>query len=275
MARKQSKKRHLLRFAKTSNSMSGLASSPGRSEAQAGNCSSIPETSGIISPGRLARMRRFFHRSNQGPSTTITPETTDIQAGGGVQEQQQHSQAAPDQDAAATSTGEAQEQQKQPHAVSTKDAGKSVAKPEPTPASAGKDIGVVDPISCVAKGAVDVVSTVNTTFSETQTLSDTYLKPFKVFNQVVSTLGIVHPYAQAALGILTCASKLFLNQANLDKAVSGLLGTMRSVYKCLVKQDRISNLDRVALGKIARAISDSAHFIINYSTTKSFCTIHC
>ncbi|KAI6096922.1 hypothetical protein EDD16DRAFT_1527833 [Pisolithus croceorrhizus] len=144
MTRTLSKKRRLLRFAKTSNSMSGLASSPGRSEAQTGDCTSIPETSGMASPGRLARMRRFFHRSDQGPSTTIAPETADTQAGW---EQQQHSHVAPDRDAAAISTGGVQEQQKQPQTISTKDAGKSVAepepesnlRPEPTPASAGKE----------------------------------------------------------------------------------------------------------------------------------------
>ncbi|KIK13811.1 hypothetical protein PISMIDRAFT_371754 [Pisolithus microcarpus 441] len=189
---------------------------------------------------------------------------------GGAQEQQKQSRVTPDRDPATTSTGgRAQEQQKKPQAVPTKDVRKSAAKAElepepkpklelePTPASAGKDVdtavkefGGVDPISGIARGAVDAVST--------------------VFNQVVSTLANVHPYAQAALGILTSTSQLFLNQASLDKAVSDLLDTMRSVYECLVEQDKISNLDKVALAKIARAISDSAHFIINYSTIKSF-----
>ncbi|KAI6097898.1 hypothetical protein F5141DRAFT_453882 [Pisolithus sp. B1] len=91
MARTQSKKRCLLGFAKTSNSASGLASSPGRSETRVGDFSSIPETSGLASPGRLARMKRFFHRSNQGPSTASATEIIDTQDSVGAQ-------VAPDQD---------------------------------------------------------------------------------------------------------------------------------------------------------------------------------
>ncbi|KAI6131088.1 hypothetical protein EDD16DRAFT_962365 [Pisolithus croceorrhizus] len=282
MARTHSKKRRLFGFAKTSNSTSGLASSPGRSETPAGDFASIPETPSMASPG---------------PSTVAVTEITDTQVRVGAQ-------VTPDRDAGAASTGGgAQDQQEQPQASPAKNAEKSVAKlepeskpklepepkpepklnpkpkpeAEPTPASAGQHVdaavqefGAVDPISGIAKGAADAVGVVNTTVSDIQTLSDTYLKPFKVFNQVVSALANVHPYAQAALGILTFTSQLFLNQASLDGAVSDLLDTMRSVYEWLMQEDRISNLDRIALAKIARAISDSAHFIINYSTTKSF-----
>ncbi|KIK15143.1 hypothetical protein PISMIDRAFT_335548, partial [Pisolithus microcarpus 441] len=145
------------------------------------------------------------------------------------------------------------------------------------PKSAGQHVDAavkkfvgLDPMSGITKGAVDGVGIVNTAFSDVQTLSDTYLKPFKVFNQVVSALANVHPYAQAALGILTFTSQLFVNQADLDKAVSDLLDTMRSVYEWLIQEDRIRNLNEDALAMIARAISDSAHFVINYSTTKSF-----
>lgn len=95
-------------------------------------------------------------------------------------------------------------------------------------------------------------------------------KPFKVFNQVVSTLANFHPYAQAALGILTSVFELLLNQVNLDMAVSDLLNTVRSVYEFFMEHDRISNLDKDTLAKFARAISDCAHFINNYSVTKSF-----
>ncbi|KIK24645.1 hypothetical protein PISMIDRAFT_397514 [Pisolithus microcarpus 441] len=65
--------------------------SSGRSETRVGNLASIPETLGRASPGRLARMRRFFHRSNQGSSTAIATEVTDTEAGGVPQ-------VAPDQD---------------------------------------------------------------------------------------------------------------------------------------------------------------------------------
>ncbi|KAI6096313.1 hypothetical protein EDD16DRAFT_1673389 [Pisolithus croceorrhizus] len=188
----------------------------------------------MVSPGRLARMRRFFHRSNGGPSTA-TETVTDTQDGLGAQ-------AAPHQDAAAASTGGgAQVQQEQAQAARTQNFEKLVAKPEPepkpkrgpepkaepkldprpkpepepTPALAGqhvdaavKEFGGVDPISGIATGAADAVGVVHTTISGIQTLGDTYLKPFKIFNQVVSALANVHPYAQAALGILTFTSRV-------------------------------------------------------------------
>ncbi|KAI6096657.1 hypothetical protein EDD16DRAFT_1732862, partial [Pisolithus croceorrhizus] len=299
MARTQSRKRRLFRFAMASNSASGLASSSGRSETRAGDFSPIPETSGLAPPGRLARMKRFFHRSNQGPSTATATEIIDTQDSGGVR-------VAPDQGAAEETTGGgAQEQQEQPQAAPTKNLEKLAAnpnlepkpklqpepepepkldpkpklkpEPEPTPATAGHDINAaakelsgVTSISNATQGVVGAVGIVNTTASGIQTLSDTYLKPFKVFNQVVSTLANVHPYTQVALGVLTSVSQLFLNQASLDKAVSDLLDTIRNVYEWLVHEDRISVLDKVALAKIAEAVSDSAHFVVNYSTTKNF-----
>ncbi|KAI6103703.1 hypothetical protein EDD16DRAFT_299992 [Pisolithus croceorrhizus] len=299
MARTQSKKRRLFPFARASNSASGLASSSGRPETRAGDFSSIPETSGLTPPGRLARMKRFFHRSSQGPSVATATEIIVTQDSG-------EAQVAPDQDAAeATTGGGAQEQQEQPQAAPTKNLEKLAAKPnlepkpklqpepepepkldpipklkpesEPTPATAGhainaaaKELSGVEFISNATKGAVGAVGIVNTTASGIQTLSDTYLKPFKVFNQVVSALANVHPYTQVALGVLTSVSQLFLNQASLDKAVSDLLDTIRNVYEWLVHEDRISVLDKAALAKIAEAVSDSAHFVINYSTTKNF-----
>ncbi|KAI5999220.1 hypothetical protein EDD15DRAFT_141510 [Pisolithus albus] len=190
MARTQSKKRRLFGFAKTSNLTSGLASPPGRSDTRVGDLTSIPETC-RASPGRLARMRRFFHRSNRGSPTAIATEATDTQAGG-------VHQVAPDHDATARSTG-AQEQQKPPLPAPTEHAEKSVTKQEPepklalepepkleskpkpegepTPASAGqhvdaavKEFGGVDPISGITKDVVDGVGIVNTTYSDIQTL---------------------------------------------------------------------------------------------------------
>ncbi|KAI6096688.1 hypothetical protein EV401DRAFT_2202737 [Pisolithus croceorrhizus] len=114
MARTQPKKRRLFPFAKTSNSASDLASSPGRSESRAGDFSSIPETSGLTPPGRIARMRRFFHWSNQRPSPVTATEITDTQDSVGTQ-------VALDQGAAETTTGGgAQEQQEQPQAAPSK-----------------------------------------------------------------------------------------------------------------------------------------------------------
>ncbi|KAI6108678.1 hypothetical protein EDD16DRAFT_1729110 [Pisolithus croceorrhizus] len=122
MARTQSRKRRLLGFKKTSNSASGLASvrshpfpkSPGRSETRAGDFPSIPEASSLAYPGRLARMRHFFHRSNRGPSTAIPTEVADTQAGG-------EAQVASDEAVVAAGAGcRAQDQQEQPQTAPTK-----------------------------------------------------------------------------------------------------------------------------------------------------------
>lgn len=61
-----------------------------------------------------------------------------------------------------------------------------------------------------------------------------------------------------------------MNQVNLDRAVSDLLDTVRNVYRWLLREDTISILDRAALAMIAEAVSNSAHFVINYSTSKNF-----
>ncbi|KAI6149790.1 hypothetical protein BKA82DRAFT_3266918 [Pisolithus tinctorius] len=183
--------------------------SPGRVQTRTGDRFSTPEISSTASRGMLARMRSF-HRSSQSPSTSISRGLANTATGGRVQEKQEEStEAITAQDAAATSTGS--EEQEQWKVVPTKNAEKSIVKP--TEASAGKgvgtavkDFGGIDPIPCIDKGAV-AVGNPSTTLSEVQNLSDTYLKPFKVFNQVVSTLANVHPYAQIALGILTSAAQ--------------------------------------------------------------------
>ncbi|KAI5995172.1 hypothetical protein EDD15DRAFT_2257301 [Pisolithus albus] len=202
MARLQSKtRRGLLGYAKPSNSAPGLASPPGGSQAGAEDFASVSEISGTTSTGRFARMRRFFHQSNTG-----------------VAEQWDQRQLAPPQGAAATITdGAAQDKQVEPFLAPTKvgQVEKSTNKSEPI-VLAGKDVhaavhefGSVIPISPVTKGAVDGVGRANAAFTEIQHLSDTYLRPFRVFNQVVATLANIHPYAQAAIGILASVSLVY------------------------------------------------------------------
>lgn len=162
-------------------------------------------------------MRPFFQRS------TPTPTASEVANRGisdGVEGKREQPHAAEPQGAApaAPDRGILQEKE-EPHAISTEDADESTSKSEPEPdltaASAGMDVDAavkefdgVDPISPIAKGAVDGVGGADAVFVGIQTLSDTYLRPFKVFNQVVATLSNVHPYAQAALGILTLTSQI-------------------------------------------------------------------
>ncbi|KIK20401.1 hypothetical protein PISMIDRAFT_12997 [Pisolithus microcarpus 441] len=281
MARIQSKKRRLLGLVKpSSNSTSGLATSPGRSQARAGNLDSTSGTTRMASEGTLARMRRFFHRLKRGPSTTVAMGTnTRTTTDGEAQERDQLNVASAQGAVDIITGGGAEEQRVTSGAAPAQDVVTDQVEPEPTLASAGKvvDAAVIgfdnlDPTSRISKGAVDFVGRVDAAFIGIENLSDRYLKPFRVFNQVVATLTHVHPYAQIALGILTSAAQLIINQANLDKAVSDLLDSMRSVYEFLTEEDNINNIDRMrgTLARLAQAISDSALFIKDYSATKSF-----
>ncbi|KAI6109383.1 hypothetical protein EV401DRAFT_1891420 [Pisolithus croceorrhizus] len=92
-----SKKRRLFGFAQPSNSTPGLSLPPGTSQARAGDFASVSEPSGMASAGKLARMRRLFHRSKRGTPATIASEVADREISGGVEEQREQLQAAPPQ----------------------------------------------------------------------------------------------------------------------------------------------------------------------------------
>ncbi|KIK26416.1 hypothetical protein PISMIDRAFT_275088 [Pisolithus microcarpus 441] len=199
MARTQSKKRRLLGLVKSSNSMSGLATSPGRSQVRAGNFASTSETTGVASQGMLTRMRRLFRRSKQGPSPTVlTGISTVTAADMGAQERRDQPRADLTLEAADTNTGGGADQQRVlSETVPTQEATDQV-EPESTLVSAGKVVGAaveelehLDPISRLGAGAVTLVGRADTAFIGIENLSDRYLKPFRTFNQVVTTLAHV------------------------------------------------------------------------------------
>ncbi|KIK26405.1 hypothetical protein PISMIDRAFT_94982 [Pisolithus microcarpus 441] len=119
-------------------------------------------------------------------------------------------------------------------------------------------------------------------------MTDTYLKPLKLFNSVVTTIANVrliirylsydlhrtqvHPYAQVALSVLTAASQLIIAQANLDYAVLQLLVKVGTTYAFLSEEETIKKIDsmRGPLAKIARVINACAQFIKDYSETTNF-----
>ncbi|KAI6112645.1 hypothetical protein F5141DRAFT_1272354 [Pisolithus sp. B1] len=212
MARMQAKKRRPFGFVRISNPAAGLATSPMQPHARAEDVSPVSETLSMASRRMLVRMRHFFHRSSEGPSTTVATETTgtDICA-------------------------EAQEQQGPHHLANNLEL-------ELTSEVIGKDIEAavkalddMNPILCIGKGVVEVVGLVDTAVIEAQSMSDAYLKPFKTFSQVVNNLSIVHPYTWIALVALTSASQLIILHANIDNAVSGLLDKVRNVYEFLLE----------------------------------------
>ncbi|KIO10995.1 hypothetical protein M404DRAFT_20516 [Pisolithus tinctorius Marx 270] len=228
--------------------------SQGQSEAAVGGTAANPGHSGHGFKGKLAAMKSRFIRSHRGPSSS----TVDPIASEGAQEDTEPRKVAQDVDTQGLP---------------------SKAGPDPDPAVAGDDLGIaqqvfenIKPIPRAGEIVVDIVAQTNTAVADLENLSSNYLQPLKIFNNVVTTIANVHPYAQIALSILTAASQLIITQANLDSAVSELLQKVGSVYTFLSKDDTIKNIDtmRVPLANIARVINACAQFIRDYSETTNF-----
>ncbi|KAG2054389.1 hypothetical protein BDR06DRAFT_996649 [Suillus hirtellus] len=76
----------------------------------------------------------------------------------------------------------------------------------------------------------------------------TYLEPLRIFDTVIETISEVHPYAKMALGVLSCASKIILAQADRDDAVLDLHKKLAQVYRFITQGDtlvKISSLGRL------------------------------
>ncbi|KAG2153232.1 hypothetical protein DEU56DRAFT_976940 [Suillus clintonianus] len=79
-----------------------------------------------------------------------------------------------------------------------------------------------------------------------QSVSDTVdtfsvlLGPLKVFNSFANGIVDVHPYAKVSLSIFTCASKMILDQADRDDAVSRLLSKISEVYTFITEEEELS-----------------------------------
>ncbi|KAG0701496.1 hypothetical protein DFH29DRAFT_554692 [Suillus ampliporus] len=98
------------------------------------------------------------------------------------------------------------------------------------------------------------------------------LEPLKAFNSIAERLADIHPYAKVALSIFTCASKMILDQASRDAAVSSLLAKISAVYALLTKEEALARISSVVeiYGKIARQTLECADFIVHYSDMKGF-----
>lgn len=80
------------------------------------------------------------------------------------------------------------------------------------------------PIPRIGQTAIDGVEKAGAVVTSIHNISDTYLKPLKTFNSIVSTV------AKIALGVLTMASQVLINQADLDNEASGLFDGVRGVW---------------------------------------------
>ncbi|KAG1903364.1 uncharacterized protein F5891DRAFT_947518, partial [Suillus fuscotomentosus] len=82
----------------------------------------------------------------------------------------------------------------------------------------------------------------------------------------------VHPYAKMALGVLSCASKIILAQADRDEAILDLYKKLGQVYSFMTQDDTLDQISSMStiLGQISQQTLECAHFIRNYSEKKNF-----
>ncbi|KAI6133843.1 hypothetical protein EV401DRAFT_1579825 [Pisolithus croceorrhizus] len=269
MARQHPKKHGLLRFGKSRSTPNPVSAGPLHVPTADAISTITTRENGFR--GTLARTRRFFNQANYIGPCSVTPEEVGTSVGGAMRGQQELQQGAvPSQDVC--------DLLRLTENALTRLGGQNLTANNETELElalgvddAARAFDNMDPMSRLTGNAINIMDA-NTTFTHIQNFTDTYLKPFKTFNELVTTLSKVHPYAQIALGILAAASHLLMKQANLDKAVSGLLQTIRTVYEFLTEEDTINNIDSMkdTLAKIAWVISDSVQFIKDYSETKNF-----
>ncbi|KIN97754.1 hypothetical protein M404DRAFT_31964, partial [Pisolithus tinctorius Marx 270] len=217
------------------------------------------------------------NRSNLDPSPGPSQITaghlpSDTQASGGVSQVPMSSLSHPSEPSyAASATGESadtrigrvtceQREQRQLQAAATRE----ISAIEPTfrmSSTSNTDEDAIH-LPCVARA----------TFAETQSPPDTYLKPFKDFNQVVTTITKIHPYARITLGMLAAVSQMFVVQEIRDERLSHLLDTIRKVYEFLTKETTPKDMSgmRETFAKVALMTSGAVQFVKNYSATEDF-----
>ncbi|KAG2091229.1 uncharacterized protein F5147DRAFT_823336 [Suillus discolor] len=107
--------------------------------------------------------------------------------------------------------------------------------------------------------------------SDTINLFSALLRPLKAFDSIANEIANVHPYAKVALSIFTCASKMILDQADRDVAVSSLLSKISEVYTFITEGEELAKIQSMLAiyGKIAQQMLECADFISHYSEMKS------
>ncbi|KAG2340650.1 WD40 repeat-like protein [Suillus weaverae] len=124
------------------------------------------------------------------------------------------------------------------------------------------------PVITVASAGQDAQTKLDVAYN----FQDTYLKPLRIFDSVIGGIADVHPYAKMALGVLSCAAKIILAQADRDTAVLKLLDKLCEVYGFITQDEILGQISsmRAILGKISQQTREFAHFIKNYSETSNF-----
>ncbi|KAG2158585.1 uncharacterized protein EDB93DRAFT_554165 [Suillus bovinus] len=132
------------------------------------------------------------------------------------------------------------------------------------------------PLSGPAITAASVVEGGPEDLDAADDFQDTYLKPLKIFDDVIGKIADLHPYAKMALGVLSWTAKIILAQADRDAAVLELLKKLCEVYDFIIQDgkldQKLSMRATSVLGKISQQIRECANFISNYSETSNFWT---
>ncbi|KAG1854358.1 hypothetical protein C8R48DRAFT_835826 [Suillus tomentosus] len=137
-------------------------------------------------------------------------------------------------------------------------------------ANATKDFVDIGQVPTVAQDTSSVANNLQTVSDTIDTFSS-FLEPLKLFNSIANSIANVHPYAKVALSIFTCASKMILDQADRDVAVSSLLSKISEVYTLITEEEELAKIQSMLAiyGKIAQQTLECADFISHYSETKS------
>ncbi|KAG2045711.1 hypothetical protein BDR06DRAFT_1015381 [Suillus hirtellus] len=109
----------------------------------------------------------------------------------------------------------------------------------------------------------------------------TYLQPLKIIDAVLEKITdiwailVVHPYAHAALSVLSAASKIIIAQAQRDESILRLLKKLAEVYCFMTQDDSLEKFELMSsiVGKIVHQTLECARFIGDYSQTTSFCEL--
>ncbi|OAX39070.1 WD40 repeat-like protein [Rhizopogon vinicolor AM-OR11-026] len=107
--------------------------------------------------------------------------------------------------------------------------------------------------------------------SNFDTFSPSILELLQAFNSVAKWIADIHPYAKAAMDILTLASKMILDQADRDDAVSDLLTKVSEVYIFMTEKDSLAAIQsmQALYEEIAEQTLKCVEFIVEYSERKS------
>ncbi|KAG2141188.1 uncharacterized protein EDB93DRAFT_1105789 [Suillus bovinus] len=133
-------------------------------------------------------------------------------------------------------------------------AGPSSVKPEPDIQSALRDAqdatkhmhSLSGPAITVASAGQDAQKDLDTAGR----FEDTYLKPLKIFDAVIGEIANVHPYAKMGLGVLSCAAKIVLAQADRDKAVLKLVEKLCEVYGFITQDQMLGQISSMLYSKL-------------------------